>query len=443
MSRSLIHFTLILALAASLSAQTVPPPLPPASATQFLDGEAPPPASGALSSVPPIAAAAFEQPGPVSTSDYLPARLMSSALHDVESLAYHDGLQLNFRLSGPLGDEVVIGSVALINRIREIGAVNYLDQLNKTKEFGKALVKAGEDKINSVGELVKDPIGTVKRLPAGASRFFGRVGNAIKKTENGETDGNQALSNVLGVSKRRAQLAMELGVSPYSSNQALQSSLSSAARAMAGGALVVSVAGMAVDGGAGAALSVIGINQTLQQTLVESTPDELQNANRQTLLSLGVPPATVERFLMNPWFSPWQETIITSALKEIGINPTLLIQQACESLSEQDALYFIQVTRLYAKRHSDFRPLSEFRFEHDLLAALDQNGTLVVAISADLIAWTEGVASRAAEFTALRQPEGPIRALTLVTDGALSSRASEELTNRNIPSAASFLGPFQ
>jgi hypothetical protein len=36
-----------------------------------------------------------------------------------------------------------------------------------------------------------------------------------------------------------------------------------------------------------------------------------------------------------------------------------------------------------------------------------------------------------------------VRSLTLINDGAISSQASEQLANRNIPSAAYLLGPFE
>jgi hypothetical protein len=440
------HYVLALTLTVSapLLAQLAPPPLPAADTTQYLDPTAPKPVASAL---PPAAIttdpAAFESPGPVTSADFLPPRLLSSPLHQVEVLAYSDGLHLTYQLQGPLGTETVYGTLPLVNRIREIHAVAYLDQRNKTEEFGKALVKAGEDKLNSVSDAIKDPVGTVKRLPAGASRFFGRLSDAVQKTGAGETNGREVAAGLLGVSKNKAQLAMELGVSPFSADPTLQASLTSAARAMAGGALLVNAAGMAVDGGAGAALSIIGINQTLQRTLVESTPDELQKVNRENLISLGVAPATVDRFLLNPWFSPWQATVLTRHLNEIGIDPSFLIQQAGESASEQDALYFIQVTRLYHKRHTEFRPLTAFQLEQELLCALDTNGTLIVAISADHLAWTALVLQRTEAFTALISPAGPVRALTLINDGSISARASEQLATRNISSAAYLLGPFE
>ena len=44
--------------------------------------------------------------------------------------------------------------------------------MSKTEEFTKALEAAGKQKVDSVVGLVKDPVGTLKRVPAGAPRAF-------------------------------------------------------------------------------------------------------------------------------------------------------------------------------------------------------------------------------------------------------------------------------
>jgi hypothetical protein len=327
--------------------------------------------------------------------------------------------------------------------VNEIQAVAKLRQMNKSAEFGKAVVQAGKDKVESVAGVVKDPVGTLKNLPQGASRFFGRVSNTLRKANDGEAGGRAVLESALGVRRRKAQLALELGVSPYSTDPILQRELDAAARAMAGGALVVNVAGMAVDGGAGTALSVIGVNQTLQRALVESTPDELKARNRAELTALRIPEADIAAFLANPWFSPWQASLLVFLLKEIGVEPTLLIRQAGSCLTEHDARYFVQLARIYHYHHFQIARLSAFQEERDILCARDVRGALVVAVAADLIQWTPLLQARAEEFQGLVTPEGPIRTLVLLTDGALSARASEELMRRGIQAFARALGPMR
>jgi hypothetical protein len=185
------------------------------------------------------------------------------------------------------------------------------------------------------------------------------------------------------------------------------------------------------------------VNQTLHDTLVSSTPEDLQAADRKALISLGVPAQTTEEFVMNPWFSPWQEALIVEALKRIGINPSMFIAAATTSQTEEDARYFVQVARLFLKHHEGVSPLKKFQIERRILCATDTNEALVLAVSLDYAVWSERMAERAADFTSLVTPGGPIKSLTLVVDGLLSERASRELLQRGIVSSAFALGSWR
>ena len=375
-------------------------------------------------------------------AEHLPSSLMAGPLHAVQELAYADGLHLSYRVEIGPEVETVLGGPSVALRVNEIQAVARLQQMNKSAEFGKAVVQAGKDKVESVAGVVKDPVGTLKNLPQGASRFFGRVSNTIRKASEGEASGRTVVESALGVRRKKAELALELGVSPYTTDPVLQRELDLAARAMAGGALVVNVAGMAVDGGAGTALSAIGINQTLQRTLVESTPDELKERNRADLMALRVPEGDISAFLGNPCLSPWQSSFIVNLLKETGVEPTVLIRQAGNCLTEHDARYFVQLTRIYHYHDQNISPLASFQEENGILCALDGRGALIVAVAADFIQWTALLQRRAEEFQIRVSPEGPVRTLVLLTDGAVSPRATEELTRRGIQSFAHVLGPL-
>ena len=224
----------------------------------------------------------FEAAGLVETKMFLPEDLMKGGLHTVNPQAANDGL-LNtyFLYSGNNVVEVTTG-IALRIRIRELYAIDKLRGTSKTEEFTKSLKAAGKQKVESVAGLVKDPVGTLKRVPQGASRFFGRIGEGLKGGKS-EEEGS-AVQGLTGVQKAKVALAAKLGVSPYSTNQELQEQLTNVARAMAGGGLVVNAALMPI----GAVNTVLNMNQTLQQTLVTSTPEDLRELNRKKLLGLGV-----------------------------------------------------------------------------------------------------------------------------------------------------------
>src|SRR5438093_6365444 len=229
---------------------------------------------------------AFEFPRRVETKMFVPADLMSGLLHSVGDFAENDGMNNTYFLYSGNDASAVTTGIALRTRIREIYAIDKLRQMSKTDEFARAMANAGKQKIEGVVGIVTNPLGTIQNIPIGASRFFGRIGEGLK---GGRTEGEgNAVQNMIGISKAKVALAVKLGVSPYSYNQELQTQLTQNARAMALGGLVVSAATAAVGGPAGDVLTGLNINQTLQQTLVNSTPDDLRIINRKKLFALNV-----------------------------------------------------------------------------------------------------------------------------------------------------------
>jgi hypothetical protein len=386
---------------------------------------------------PTPAANTFESGGRIETKMFIPENLMKGSLHSVGEQAENDGL-LNtyFLYSGDNASAVTTG-IALRTRIREIYAIDKLKGMSKTDEFTKAMANAGRQKIDSAVGLVQDPIGTIKRVPLGASRFFGRIGESLKGGGS-EGEGN-ALQSITGVDKAKVALAAKLGVSPYSTNQELQEQLTNAARAMAGGGLIVSAATAAVGGAAGDVITGLNVNQTLQQTLVNSTPSELRIINRKKLFALGVTRENADEFLMHPWYSPWHETIITDALATIGRNPTQFLERACRALTEQDANYFQRLAQVLARYHKAKTPLKSIRIESGRVCAMDSNGTLVIPLSCDYAIWSEPAAARVEAFSQLPQSQSEIKGLALWVDGKVSDRAAQELKNRKIDLATDVL----
>jgi hypothetical protein len=309
--------------------------------------------------------------------------------------------------------------------------------MSKTDAFTKAMAAAGKKKLESAAAIVRDPVGTIKRVPLGASRFFGRIGESLKGGDS-KTEG-KTLQNITGVEKAKVILAAKLGVSPYSTNQELQEQLTNTARAMAGGGLVVSIATGAVGGPAGDVITVLNVNQTLQGTLLNSTPDDLRIINRKKLFALGVNRENADEFLMHPWYSPWHETIITDALATIGVDPTQFLDKACRALTEQDANYFQSLAQVLARYHKAKAPLTSIRLEEGRVCAADSNGILVVPLSCDYAIWSEPAAARVEAFSQLPKTRSEIKGLALWVDGKVSERAAQELKSRKIDLATDVL----
>lgn len=396
-------------------------------------------ASGALAQTNEDAAflskfeSTFEAPGMLPTKDFVPEAQLSGRLHQVRPLASNDGLLNTYFLDTPSGVQEITGTPALLERIREIYAIEYLRGLSSSDEFRKALEKAGKAKLESAVGIVSDPIGTIKSVPKGASRFFGRIGEGLKTVgKNDEGGGGKAIAGILGVTKEKARLATKLNVSPYSTNEELQRELTKAAQASAGGGLVINVAASFASGGAGVALTVAGVNETLTETLVNSTPEDLRIINRKKLVALGVDRELADEFLMHPWFSPWSQTIITDSLAKIGVNPFDFLTFAVKALTPEDAFYFLRLSQILATYHTTTAPIQSIQLRNRIIAARDRDGVLVVPVSCDYAIWAERAARRAEEFASLDRAANGLTGLTLWTDGRLSERLSEELKKRGI-----------
>jgi hypothetical protein len=372
----------------------------------------------------------FEQGGAVPAKDFLPAGLMSGRLHAIAEGAYNDGLRNTYVVVSGYEQHEITGTAAVVQFIREIYAVEYLRGVSKSEEFGKAIANAGKQKVKSAVGLVTNPIGTIKNVPKGASRFFGRIGEGLKGGKSESEDGG--LKGITGVTEAKVKLAAKLGVSPYSTNETLQQELNGVARASAGGGLVLDAATSVVGGGAGAVLGAVGASQTLQDVLVSSTPEDLRIMNRKKLRALGADRDLTEEFLMHPWFSPWHETITTDALARIGVNPTAFLAVACRALTDEDAFYFQRVAQILAQYSAKAARLRSIRTDGGIITALDSQGILVVPVSLDYAIWAERTARRTEEFAGLAKAGGDIRGLTLWTDGRISERLGQEFKARGI-----------
>ena len=385
----------------------------------------------------------YEVLEPVPAANFIPAALMTNTLFTISPMAQTDDLHLTYTLQSPAGTESIIGTQSLITRVNEMKALVALDEIDNSQEFGKALLKAGAEKVGSVKDVVKDPLGTVQRLPLGASRLLGRVSTSVKNAAEGNADPRAGAQAVLGIRRMKNELAARFGVSPYTRNASLQNKLDATARAMAGGALVVNLSGLMFTGGVGTAISVVGVNQTLQRTLIESTPEEMTVKNRAALMALKAAPDAVEGFLSNPALSPWQKTILTAELKEIGLNPDPFLRLASKPATQEEVLDQMQIVQILLKHHKEIAPIISLGEVDGVLTTLDANGALVTPVGADLILWSAATESRTDALLKRAKEDPRVKHVTLATDGLISARALEEFNKRGILATPQALGPLR
>ena len=369
----------------------------------------------------PVASEEFESPGRHPAKMFLPENLLKGPSHFVGPEAENDRLNNTYFLYSGDAAWAVVTTGALKTRINEIYAIQKLQEMKKGKEFAQGMEAAGEAKVKGVIGLVTNPLGTVENVPRGASRFFGRIGEGMK---GGRTEGEgNLIQNISGEQKAKVALALKLGVSPYSYNQELQKELVANARAAAAGGLVVSAATSLAGGPAGTALTALNVNQTLQDTLVNSTPSDLRIINRKKLFALGVTRETADAILMHPWYSPWTETIMIDALANVGTDPSEFLTLAASARDEEDGIYFqrlAQVMAAYAQKKGAIRAIN---VHNGVVIASDAHGNMMLPLSCDYAIWSEVSAGRCQEFMTAMKDKPEVKEVSLWVDGRASEKA--------------------
>jgi hypothetical protein len=204
------------------------------------------------------------------------------------------------------------------------------------------------------------------------------------------------------------------------------------ATAIAGGGIAFSIGTLPIGGAVGVGLTAVGIEQTVNSLINDSSPEELRKWNETTLTKLGAQPANISSFLNHPWYSPRQETIITAALKKTGVDPNLFLETANQALTDQDGRYYQHVAQLLALYSEKIAPLQSLRLVDRVVCAVDHNDQLVVPVSFDYAIWTQTVAQRVDSLVEFLRSDQSIKGSTIYTDGKLSDRLRSELHQRSI-----------
>jgi len=389
----------------------------------------------AVSEESAAASAGYETSVLVNAVDFLPKSAFTGKYLFVEKTAENNGLQNTYRIRAGAREYEVIGSVAAVQFLQELEAIDELRRISTAKAFARGLKQSAKGTYRTGKEIVRDPVSAAKRVPQGASRFFGKVKGFFSDDDDDVTQkpsAGETVKGLLGVDAEKRKLAAHLGVDVYSRNQTLQEELNRVASATAGGGLAFDIGTLPIGGAVGIGLTVIGIQQTVDSLINNSSPDSVRKWNEQTLAKLGASPDLTVQFLNHPWYTLRQTTIITASLAKTGINPDLFLKSANEALTDQDGRYFEQVAQLLAAYSQKVAPLQSLRLQDGLVCAMDNHEVLVVPVSLDYAIWTATVALRVDGLAHVPVDDPTIKSVEIYTDGQASERVKTELSKRSI-----------
>ncbi len=368
---------------------------------------------------PALAAAGFETPPERPAAQVLPADLASGPNHRVADPVRNDGTMNLYALESRFGSYEVYGLAMLEIRIREMAALAELERVSKSEVFLDAVGRSVTSQVETVAEVVSNPVGTVKGIPRGASNLFktyklkardAKEAVQEKQDEKGENaeageddstrDAAKAYSlKYLGVTGAQRRWYAELGVDPYTTNEALRQAVKSVARVDAATSFGLRFAGIPSIPG-------IGMARTAMDAIWREDPVLIRERNRKFLASLGLVEEEIGSFEDNLWLSPTRQVFLLEAVRALdGVaGRAELARRGLTVESEEEALTFLQSTGVLVWLHRK-TPLVEVLGGVRLPAGRTADGRLVVCAGLESVFWTERVAEGARGVTDTYRPE--------------------------------------
>jgi hypothetical protein len=341
-----------------------------------------------------------------------------------------------YLIASEYGEFEADGNIMLERRIREVAAIRKLKEVSRTDQYKKALKAAAASPLVVAKDVVTNPVGTITGVPKGLFKFVNRAGQRMKERTHGRERSQYEDSNaasLVGFSKAKRMVAIQLGVDPYSSNETLQRELNGIAWATFAGKMTFSLATVPIGGAAGMALTGAGITNAFNKTLLDQAPADLRLRNLKVLLAMGCDRDVADRFINSTAFSPSVQTAIVMNLETLNgvANRAAFVDLAgSEATDEGDALFFLGTSRVLAELHSK-KPLARLQQVGRIPVAVQKDGRAVVAIQWDYAAWTDN----AANFIGLLKASdfGKKKAgLTIAISGDASPLAQQKLKEANI-----------
>jgi hypothetical protein len=368
-------------------------------------------------------------PQPVTAAEVLRTDVLQGPHHKVRQNVVADDFLYRFEMESDYGLFTATGKRMAAERAKEVEAIARLLAMDGGGEAAKALAGRLKALPTAAVELVKDPVGSVEAMGQGVGRTLGRVGDFFGSRKATAYEGQAASGAddaLFGADRRK--LAFEMDVDPYSTNPKLQTCLTEIARARRAGTFGVDLAGMAVPGGAGIALSVVKMRDDVKGLLRDHTPAELDRLNDEKLAKRGVPAYLRREFAAARALSPSHRTAIAVGAERLeGVSEVgALIAASLTATDEAHAMFQAQQAALLAYQHVRVEPVKSLDVLGTLVVATLASGRLAVYAPVDFVSWTPAVEKAARGLLSLpAAATAPSRDLYLT--GKASPRAAAAL----------------
>lgn len=348
--------------------------------------------------------------------------------YKVQERVGSDGYLHIYKVETPWGIVSVQGDQMMHMRIKEIHALDAMDQTANSKEFGDALVSAGLKPVEFAGNLVTHPVNTVKNTVTGVGQLFSSIGSGIRNA--GKTQ-DTMVESVTGAAKQRRLIAYNYGIDPYTDLVPLKDKLDQMSRAAAAGGLAVTGAFIMIPGAAGTIISNVSSAQTLNEMVRDDTAAQLMDINRKTLRKTGANRDLIEKLLVNPNYTPTDMTAFAGALGTMGKlqNVDVLIGRAVKVDDRDEAFFMRRNAELMSARQAKVGDITGFVSlpSMPLPIATSRSNGLTGVFALDTLAWTKDNSEAITALTEAARAQGMNGPLILSITGSATPLAQQQL----------------
>ena len=106
-------------------------------------------------------------PVELKAAKFVPGELMKGTVYQVQPTAVNDGYVTTYTLETDWGQVKAVSDYRLRARIQEVKALRTLDEMSRAGVFGDALVEGALAPVETVVDLVTEPVDTVSDAAEG------------------------------------------------------------------------------------------------------------------------------------------------------------------------------------------------------------------------------------------------------------------------------------
>ena len=382
------------------------------------------------------AASGYETEPVLKAEDLAGPELLKGPHFTVDPKVPIRGFIARFTMRSTFGTFEVDGLRMLPIRANEVEALAKLDEVSRTREFSAAMGRAAARPFTSAANMISRPVETVRGIPGGAARLFGRARLAgerihqaatatdqggVERTAEASRRVGEATVTMLGFEQERRRLAKSLGVDPYTTNPVLSEKLTDVAWvAFSGRAVISAFSAILVP----YSMAMTGVSVT-NNAVYDTPAGQLINNAAAIFGETGASQAEVQALMENPQYSLSVLTALATGIQRLqGVaERESLVIFAATAQAEDEANFIAGAVNMLARYHEAVAPIARTSAPGPLLGHTAA-GTLVLPAPVDHVSWIKRLGRDVA------RPEFQAPDKVAFLSGQMSPLAHKKLTAR-------------